>query len=170
MIPGNHVWPPRVSRFLSHSKVLLKALILLVKNYRIAGNFRWVQIFAIFMDRPASARIKLQKNTSRWKLMTSLPAYVDSTRVNEMVIRYTLYVHMRCCPNNNSKLTLIQPIRWERQNALWYYRGSLHACILASSPGPTWKIGKGAWSHLQSSCMCWVSILCNNYMFYMIIW
>ena len=42
--------------------------------YRIAGNFRWVQIFAIFADRPASAKIK---TTKRWKLMTSLRAYVE---------------------------------------------------------------------------------------------
>ena len=43
-------------------------------RYRIAGNFRWVQIFAIFADRPASAKIKTAK---RWKLMTSLRAYVE---------------------------------------------------------------------------------------------
>ena len=30
-------------------------------SYRIAGNFRWVQIFAIFADRPASAKIKTAK-------------------------------------------------------------------------------------------------------------
>ena len=29
--------------------------------YCIAGNFRWVQIFAIFADRPASAKIKTAK-------------------------------------------------------------------------------------------------------------
>ena len=43
-------------------------------TYRIAGNFRWVQIFEIFADRPASAKIKTAK---RWKLMTSLRAYVE---------------------------------------------------------------------------------------------
>jgi len=114
VIPGNHVWPPRIARFSSHSKVILKALILSVKNYT------------------------------------------------------QFYAHKRHCPNNNSKLTLTQAIRLEHWNALWYYRGSLHACIVASSPGLTRKIGKGAWSHLQISCMCWVSILCNNYVFYMI--
>ena len=48
-------------------------------GYRIAGNFRWVQIFAIFADRPASAKIKTaKKNALRRKLMTSLSAYVDT--------------------------------------------------------------------------------------------
>ena len=32
-----------------------------LESYRIAGNFRWVQIFMIFMDRPASAKIKMRK-------------------------------------------------------------------------------------------------------------
>ena len=30
-------------------------------EYRIAGSFRWVQIFAIFENRPASAKIKTVK-------------------------------------------------------------------------------------------------------------
>ena len=47
-------------------------------GYRIAGNFRWVQIFAIFADRPASVKIKTaKKNELRWKLITSLRAYVE---------------------------------------------------------------------------------------------
>ena len=33
----------------------------LLKAYRIVGNFRWVQIFAILVDRPASAKIKTAK-------------------------------------------------------------------------------------------------------------
>ena len=39
-----------------------------VCRYRIAGNFRWVQIFAIFADRPASAKIKTAKKCTRMEL------------------------------------------------------------------------------------------------------
>ena len=46
--------------------------------YRIAGNFRWVQIFAIFADRPASAKIKTAKKCTKMEIVTSLPAYVDT--------------------------------------------------------------------------------------------
>ena len=46
--------------------------------YRIAGNFRCVQIFAIFADRPASTKIFE-------KMMMSLRAYVEYP-VNEMVL------------------------------------------------------------------------------------
>ena len=34
-------------------------------TYRIAGNFRWVQIFAIFADKPASAKIKTAKKCTK---------------------------------------------------------------------------------------------------------
>ena len=34
-------------------------------SYRIAGNFHWVQIFAIFADRPASAKIKTAKKMNQ---------------------------------------------------------------------------------------------------------
>ena len=37
---------------------------------------RWVQIFVIFADRPASMKIKTMKNELRWKLMMSLHAYI----------------------------------------------------------------------------------------------
>ena len=47
-------------------------------NYRIAGNFRWVQIFAIFADRPASAKIKTAKKCTKMEIVTSLRAYVDT--------------------------------------------------------------------------------------------
>ena len=29
-----------------------------IMNYHIAGNFRWVQIFSIFVNKPASAKMK----------------------------------------------------------------------------------------------------------------
>ena len=48
------------------------------KSYRIAGNFRWVQIFAIFADRPASAKIKTAKKCTKMEIVTSLRAYVDT--------------------------------------------------------------------------------------------
>ena len=54
------------------------------KQYRIAGNFCWVQIFVIFADRPASTQKK-----NKWRLMMSLCAYTSirtSARVNEMVL------------------------------------------------------------------------------------
>ena len=37
----------------------------LIVDYRIAGNFRWVQIFAIFVDKPASAKIKTAKKCTK---------------------------------------------------------------------------------------------------------
>ena len=39
-----------------------------VYAYRIAGNFRWVQIFAIFADRPASAKIKTAKKYTKMEI------------------------------------------------------------------------------------------------------
>ena len=45
-----------------------------------------------------------------------------------------------------------------------------HIHSLVSSPGPTPKIGKGAWLHFQTSRMCWLSISCNNCMPYTIMW
>ena len=54
----------------------------------IAGNFRWVQIFAIFAGRPASAKRK------KWKLIHHY-VHMLSTHVNEMVL-YSLSV----CPLN----------------------------------------------------------------------
>ena len=36
--------------------------------YCIAGNFRWVQVFAIFADRPASAKIKAVKNLTKTEI------------------------------------------------------------------------------------------------------
>ena len=47
--------------------------------YRIAGNFRWVQIFAIFADRPASTKIKTAKKCTKMEIVTSLRAYVVDT-------------------------------------------------------------------------------------------
>jgi len=47
-------------------------------TYRIAGNFRWVQIFTIFVDRPASAKIKTTKKCTKMEIVTSLRAYVDT--------------------------------------------------------------------------------------------
>ena len=56
--------------------------------YRIAGNFRWVQIFAIFADRPASAKIKTAKKYTKIEIMTSLrrTSIRIRTYVNEMVL------------------------------------------------------------------------------------
>ena len=62
--------PTSKLRLSDHAITTLKCIF--VKTYRIAGNFRMVQIFAIFADRPASAKIKTAK-----KLMTSLRAYVE---------------------------------------------------------------------------------------------
>ena len=37
-------------------------------RYRIAGNFRWVQFFAIFADRPASVKIKTAKKWTKMEI------------------------------------------------------------------------------------------------------
>ena len=58
----------------------------------IAGNFRRGQIFAIFVDRPASAKIWTSKKLI---LMTSLVG-TSSTHVNEMVL-YTVCPLNGCC-------------------------------------------------------------------------
>ena len=45
-------------------------------SYRIEGNFCWVQIFAIFADRPASVKIKTAKRyTKTEKKLMTLPVY-----------------------------------------------------------------------------------------------
>ena len=36
--------------------------------YRIAGNFRWVQMFVIFMDRPAPRKYKPRKSELSYKM------------------------------------------------------------------------------------------------------
>ena len=43
-----------------------------------SGKFLLGANFRNFADRPASAKIKPQKNTPRWKLLISLHVYVDT--------------------------------------------------------------------------------------------
>ena len=43
-------------------------LSLIPKSQTIAGNFRWVQIFAIFAERPASAKIKTAKKCTKMEV------------------------------------------------------------------------------------------------------
>ena len=40
----------------------------IIATYRIAENFRLVQIFAIFADRPASAKIKAAKKLTKTEI------------------------------------------------------------------------------------------------------
>ena len=56
--------------------------------YRIAGNFRWVQIFTIFADRPASANIRTTKKCTKMEIddvITCVRRY-ELNLVNEMVL------------------------------------------------------------------------------------
>ena len=47
-------------------------------KYRIAGNFHWVQIFAIFADRPASAKILNGKKINQDGIDDVIMWYVDT--------------------------------------------------------------------------------------------
>ena len=46
-------------------------------DYRIAGNFRWVRFFAIFTDRPASAKIKTAKKWTKMEIDDVITCVVE---------------------------------------------------------------------------------------------
>ena len=54
--------------------------------YRIAGNFRWVQIFEIFADRPASMKIKNGKKCTKMEIDDVITCVRRYAYVNEMVL------------------------------------------------------------------------------------
>ena len=108
----NHHWASMYMYILIYKTILfflfpkLHSLTYSIR-YRIAGNVSWVQIFAIFTDRPVSAKIKTAKNWWRY--------------VHSLVPMWTRWFSTVCLP---SKWSLYSRIPVTTQNANKRVRGA----------------------------------------------
>ena len=95
-------------------------------NYHIAGNLCWLQIFMIFTDRPASAKIKLQ---TKWTKM-EIDDVIMCVHWYELVPVWTSWFSMVCLP---CKWSLYSRISLPLHKYQWTCKRCSKSAVLNSS-------------------------------------